>query len=200
MNKKILRTEGCKPTTPTSIFRRWCVTAIILCFTMSANAQTDTNNGDVFHGLNDLTGKTLDELIQNATDATTFSMEDPNKVFFLYNLETKQFLNSGSYWGTHVSLKYYGLPLWVDKIVKNSSWISGTTYHTDHINFAQNLQTGQGPYIAWVLRNKSADDVNSGCYTDVTTGEATGWYFEPTNDGLNSYKMHVEAFLYLLTR
>ena len=193
MNKKILRTEGCKPTTPTSIFRRWCVAAIILCFTMSANAQTgETNNGGVFHGLNDLKGKTLDELIENATDATTFSMDNPNKVFFLYNLETKQFLNSGSYWGTHVSLKYYGLPLWVDKIVKNSSWISGTTYHKDHINFAQNLKTGQGPYIAWVLRNNSANDVNSGCYTDVTTGEATGWYFEPTDDGLNSYKIYTK--------
>ncbi|MDD7507569.1 MAG: hypothetical protein PUK36_02515, partial [Prevotella sp.] len=182
MNKKILRTEGCKPTTPTSIFRRWCVTAIILCFTMSANAQTDTNNGGVFHGLNDLTGKTLDELIQNATDATTFSMEDPNKVFFLYNLETKQFLNSGSYWGTHVSLKYYGLPLWVVKVNTDKN----------RINFAQNLNTGQGPYIAWVLRNNSANDVNSGCYTDVTTGEATGWYFEPTNDGKNSYKIYTK--------
>lgn len=182
MNKKILRTGGCKPTTPTSIFRRWCVAAIILCFTMSANAKTDTNNGGVFHGLNDLTGKTLDELIQNATNATTFSMEDPNKVFFLYNLETKQFLNSGSYWGTHVSLKYYGLPLWVVKVNTDN----------DRINFAQNLQTGQGPYIAWVLRNNSANDVNSGCYTDVTTGEATGWYFKPTNDGKNSYKIYTQ--------
>ena len=186
MNKKILRTEGCKPTTPTSIFRRWCVTAIILCFTMSANAQTDTNNGGVFHGLNDLTGKTLADLLYIATDAPTFSMEEPDKVFFLYNLETKQFLNSGSYWGTHVSLKYYGLPLWVDKVE-----LDGITYN-DRINFAQNLQTGQGPYIAWVLRNNSANDVNSGCYTDVTTGEATGWYFEPTNDGKNSYKIYTK--------
>ena len=90
-------------------------------------------------------------------------MEEPDKVFFLYNLETKQFLNSGSYWGTHVSLKYYGLPLWVDKVE-----LDGITYN-DRINFAQNLQTGKGPYIAWVLRNNSANDVNSGCYTDVTT-------------------------------
>lgn len=186
MNKKILRTEGCKPTTPTSIFRRWCVTAIILCFTMSANAQTDTNNGGVFHGLNDLTGKTLADLLYIATDAPTFSMEEPDKVFFLYNLETKQFLNSGSYWGTHVSLKYYGLPLWVDKVE-----LDGITYN-DRINFAQNLQTGQGPYIAWILRKNSANDVNSGCYTDVTTGEATGWYFEPTNDGKNSYKIYTK--------
>ena len=183
MNKKILRTEGCKPTTPTSIFRRWCVTAIILCFTMSANAQTgETNNGGVFHGLNDLTGKTLADLLDIATDAPTFSMEEPDKVFFLYNLETKQFLNSGSYWGTHVSLKYYGLPLWVVKVNTDNN----------RINFAQNLKTGQGQYIAWVLRNNSANDVNSGCYTDVTTGEATGWYFEPTNDGKNSYKIYTQ--------
>lgn len=142
MNKRKLRAEGCKPASQTSIFRRWCVTAIILCFAMVANAQTGgTNDGGAFHGLNDLEGKTLQDLLDNATDAKTFSMDNPGKVFFLYNLETKQFLNSGSFWGTHVSLKYYGLPLWVDKIAKSSS---GTTYYDDRINFAQNLKTGQG--------------------------------------------------------
>lgn len=188
MNKKILRTEGCKPATPTSIFRRWCVTAIILCFTMSANAQTgETNNGGVFHGLNDLTGKTLDELRQKATDATTFSMEDPNKVFFLYNLETKQFLNSGSYWGTHVSLKYYGLPLWVVKVNTDN----------DPINFAQNLKTGQGQYIAWFKHSKDEDDPNTGCFIDRNSTEATGWYFEEVTDaaenGKNTYRIYTIA-------
>lgn len=189
MNKKILRTEGYKPTTPTSIFRRWCVTAIILCFTMSANAQTEeTNNGGAFHGLNDLTGKTLDELIQNATNATTFSMEDPDKVFFLYNLETKQFLNSGSYWGTHVSLKYYGLPLWVDKINTD----------TKRINFAQNLKTGIGPYLAWFKHSNNKDDPNTGCFIDRTKDEATGWYFqkvtdEPAENGKNTYRIYTIA-------
>lgn len=180
MNKKILRTEGCKPTTPTSILRRWCVTAIILCFTMSANAHTDTNNGGAFHGLNDLTGKTLEDLLYIATDAPTFSMEDPNKVFFLYNLETKQFLNSGSYWGTHVSLKYYGLPLWVVKVNNDNN----------RINFAQNLNTGQGQYIAWFKHSNGENSPNTGCFIDRTKDEATGWYFEATNDGKNSYKIY----------
>ena len=187
MNKKILRTEGCKPTTPTSIFRRWCVAAIILCFTMSANAQTDTNNGGVFHGLNDLTGKTLDELIKNATNATTFSMEDPDKVFFLYNLETKQFLNSGSYWGTHVSLKYYGLPLWVVKVNTDNN----------RINFAQNLKTVIGPYIAWFKHSTDKDDLNTGCFIDRKEDEATGWYFEKVTDaaenGKNTYRIYTIA-------
>ena len=187
MNKKILRTEGCKPTTPTSIFRRWCVTAIILCFTMSANAQTDTNNGGVFHGLNDLTGKTLADLLYIATDAPTFSMEDPNKVFFLYNLETKQFLNSGSYWGTHVSLKYYGLPLWVVKVNTDNN----------RINFAQNLKTGIGPYIAWFKHSTDKDDLNTGCFIDRKEDEATGWYFEKVTDaaenGKNTYRIYTIA-------
>ncbi len=187
MNKKILRTEGCKPTTPTSIFRRWCVAAIILCFTMSANAQTDTNNGGVFHGLNDLTGKTLDELIQKATDAKTFSMDNPEEVFFLYNLETKQFLNSGSYWGTHVSLKYYGLPLWVVKVNTDN----------DRINFAQNLKTGIGPYIAWFKHSTDKDDLNTGCFIDRKEDEATGWYFEKVTDaaenGKNTYRIYTIA-------
>ena len=200
MNKKILRTEGYKPTTPTSIFRRWCVTAIILCFTMSANAQTEeTNNGGAFQGLNDLTGKTFEELKEKATDAPTFSMDNPEEVFFLYNLETKQFLNSGSYWGTHVSLKYYGLPLWVDK-VKKTSLIGSTTYYDDRINFAQNLKTGQGPYIAWINHSTGKDDPNTGCFIDRKEDEATGWYFEPTNDGKNSYKIYTIPKAYPITK
>ena len=187
MNKKILRTEGCKPTTPTSIFRRWCVTAIILCFTMSANAQTDTNNGGVFHGLNDLPGKTLQDLLDNATNATTFSMDNPEEVFFLYNLETKQFLNSGSYWGTHVSLKYYGLPLWVVKVNTDNN----------RINFAQNLKTGQGQYIAWFKHSSGEDSPNTGCFIDRKKEEATGWYFEEVTDAAenrkNTYRIYTIA-------
>lgn len=188
MNKKKLRTEGCKPASPASIFRRWCVTAIILCFTMSATAQTGgTNNGGAFHGLNDLVGKTLKDLLDNATDATTFSMDDPDKVFFLYNVETKQFLNSGGYWGTHVSLKHYGLPLWVDKIKESSSG-GTTTYDKDRINFAQKLKTGQGQYIAWT---DASNKESKGCFID-RKGEATGWYFEETNDGKNTYKIYTK--------
>lgn len=189
MNNKKLRSKGCKPASPASIFRKWFLTAIILCFTMSATAQTENNLGNgAFHGLNDLAGKTLQELLYNATDATTFSMDKPEKVFFLYNLETKQFLNSGSYWGTHVSLKYYGLPLWVDKIGNS----------TDHINFAQNLKTGIGPYIAWFKHSDKQDDLNTGCFIDRKKDEATGWYFEevtdePAESGKNTYRIYTIA-------
>lgn len=188
MNDKKLRSKGFKPASPTFIFRRWFLTSIILCFTMSATAQTGEILGSsAFQGLNDLTGKTLQDLLENATDATTFSMDNPEKVFFLYNLETKQFLNSGSYWGTHVSLKYYGLPLWVDKI-ENS---------TDRINFAQNLKTGIGPYIAWFKHSNGENHPNTGCFIDRKKEEATGWYFEKVTDaaenGKNTYRIYTIA-------
>lgn len=199
MNKKKLRTEGCKPATPTSIFRKWCVTAIILCFTMSVTAQTGgSNSTGVINGLDELTGKTFDELykIAKETNKPSYNMEDPSKVFFLYNVETKQFLNSGSYWGTHVSLKHYGLPLWVDKAIKSTSG-GITTYHEDRINFAQNLETGQGPYIAWI-KGKSLDDRDTGCFIDRNDDnddkkrEATGWYFELTDGGKNTYRIYTK--------
>lgn len=189
MNSKKLRSNGCKPATPTSIFRKWCVTAIILCFTMSATAQTGgANNGGAFHGINDLVGKTFDDLykIAQETNQPSYSMEYPDKVFFLYNVETKQFLNSGGYWGTHVSLKHYGLPLWVEKISSNN----------DRINFAQNLETGQGSYIAWIKKGKGLDDPDTGCFIDRNNDnnnrEATGWYFELINDGKNTYKIYTQ--------
>lgn len=198
MNKKKLRSKGFKPASPTSIFRRWFLTSIILCFTMSATAQTgDISGSSAFQGLNDLSGKTLQELLDNATDAKTFSMDDPEKVFFLYNLETKQFLNSGSYWGTHVSLKYYGLPLWVDKIVKSTSLFGVTTYYNDRINFAQNLKTGIGPYIAWFKHSNGENHPNTGCFIDRKKEEATGWYFEKVTDaaenGKNTYRIYTIA-------
>ena len=190
MNNKKLRSKGCKPASPTSIFRRWFLTSIILCFTLSATAKTENNLGNgAIDGLNDLSGMTFDNLYTIAQEDAqpSFSMDDPKKVFFLYNLETKQFLNSGSYWGTHVSLKYYGLPLWVDKI-ENS---------TDRINFAQNLKTGQGQYIAWFTHSGGADSPNTGCFIDRQNSEATGWYFEEVEDAAekekNTYRIYTKV-------
>ena len=190
MNNKKLRSKGFKPASPTSIFRRWFLTSIILCFTMSATAQTENNLGNgAIDGLNDLSGMTFDNLYMIAKEDAqpSFSMDDPKKVFFLYNLETKQFLNSGSYWGTHVSLKYYGLPLWVDKI-ENS---------TDRINFAQNLKTGEGQYIAWFTHSGGADSPNTGCFIDRKNNEATGWYFEKVTDAAekekNTYRIYTKV-------
>lgn len=201
MNNKKLRSKGCKPASPTSIFRRWFLTSIILCFTLSATAKTENNLGNgAIDGLNDLSGMTFDNLYTIAQEDAqpSFSMDDPKKVFFLYNLETKQFLNSGSYWGTHVSLKYYGLPLWVDKIVKSKDWWGNPTdYYTDRINFAQNLKTGIGPYIAWFKDSNGENHPNTGCFIDRKKEEATGWYFEKVTDaaenGKNTYRIYTIA-------
>ena len=64
-------------------------------------------------GIEYLEGKTEDEIKAAAvTSDTNLSDDDPDKVFFLYNVKTGKFLNAGGYWGTHVSLKDYPLSLW----------------------------------------------------------------------------------------
>ena len=42
-----------------------------------------------------------------------FPTKDKSQIFFLYNVKTGLLLNVGGYWGTHVSLQEYGMPLWV---------------------------------------------------------------------------------------
>ena len=81
-------------------------------------------------GLEDLVGKTENEIKKAVTSGSKLNDDYPDKVFFLYNVKTGKFLNAGGYWGTHVSLKDYPLSLWAEK----------HTYGTKKlIDFKQNI-------------------------------------------------------------
>lgn len=56
----------------------------------------------------------MSEIISNAGTTLAFP-EEKEKMLFLYNVQTKKFLNVGGYWGTHVSLQEYGKPFWAVK-------------------------------------------------------------------------------------
>ena len=60
-------------------------------------------------GIEYLDGMSEDYIKGAVTTGSTLSDADPDKVFFLYNVKTRKFLNAGGYWGTHVSLKDYPL-------------------------------------------------------------------------------------------
>lgn len=132
-------------------------------------------------GLEDLPGKTEDEIMKAALESgSTLSDAEPDKVFFLYNVKTGKFLNAGGYWGTHVSLKDYPLSLWAEK----------NTYGTQTlIDFKQNMETGQGKYLGWM---DGATDPDDGVFIDRKQNETThyGWVFVPQNDGKNTYKIY----------
>lgn len=145
-------------------------------------AADGSNNFDTmqgFKGLEDLVGKTEDEIKKAALEPDEgLSDADQNKVFFLYNVKTGKFLNAGGYWGTHVSLKDYPLSLWA---VKNTK--------TNQIEFKQNLETGQGQYLGWMDGSKDYDD---GVFIDrnLTDGTHYGWGFELQENGKYTYKIY----------
>lgn len=148
---------------------------------MRTGADGSNNFGAIqgVKGLEDLVGKTVDEIKKAALEPDEgLSDADQNKVFFLYNVKTGKFLNAGGYWGTHVSLKDYPLSLWA---VKNTK--------TNQIEFKQNLETGQGQYLGWMDGSKDYDD---GVFIDrnLTDGTHYGWGFELQENGKYTYKIY----------
>ena len=141
-------------------------------------------------GLEYLVGKTEEESKTNAvTSDKNLSDADPDKVFFLYNVETGKFLNAGGYWGTHVSLKDYPLSLWA----KTNTYTGNTQ---PLIDFIQNLETGQSQYLGWKGK-AGGTDPDDGVFIDRHQDEPThyGWVFELQNDGKNqnTYKIYTYA-------
>lgn len=96
--------------------------AIFLLFGAVKGTKAQDSNGSAFDGLEKLVGIP-------AADMKTYASEGKHgtfptlksRIFFLYNVKTGLLLNVGGYWGTHVSLQEYGMPLSVYK--DNDDWI-----------------------------------------------------------------------------
>ena len=142
-------------------------------------------------GIEYLDGMSEDYIKGAVTTGSTLSDADPDKVFFLYNVKTRKFLNAGGYWGTHVSLKDYPLSLWAK--TNNYKFFTGLIRYTTQnlIDFVQNLETGVGQYLGWM----SGSDTDEGVFIDRKQDEGThyGWVFEPQNDTKNTYKIYTYA-------
>lgn len=89
--------------------------AIFLLFGAVKGTKAQDSNGSAFDGLENLVGISASEMANYAKNGKhgEFPTTDKNKIFFLYNVKTNLLLNVGGYWGTHVSLQEYGMPLWV---------------------------------------------------------------------------------------
>lgn len=99
--------------------------AIFLLFGAVKGAKAEDSNGSAsaFDGLENLVGISASEMANYASQGKLgeFPTTYKNKIFFLYNVKTGLLLNAGGYWGTHVSLQEYGMPLWVYK--DTDGWI-----------------------------------------------------------------------------
>lgn len=95
-----------------SIFAVFLAIFLLFGAVKGTKAQESNGSASAFDGLENLVGISASEMANNASKGVhgTFPTEK-NKIFFLYNVKTGLLLNVGGYWGTHVSLQEYGMPL-----------------------------------------------------------------------------------------
>lgn len=156
------------------------VTALIV----AATAQTCFAQNAI-EGVQDLVGKTITDLRSGTTDVDKYPHEDLTKIFFLYNVKTGQFFNAGGYWGTEGTMRDYPLKLWAKD--------PGSGDNT--IRFAMELKTNQGEYIKWAGGNDPL--VDYGVFIDrfiKSEYSSNDWFFTPTNDGKNTYKIYTKKY------
>lgn len=167
--------------------KRTCIAKAVAVFAVasiaiSANAQEQP----VITGIDKLPGISQDELLKNAITGTTFPTSDESKQFFLYNVKTGRFLNAGSYWGTHASLKQYGEPLAVI-----DGGIEKYGDKSQILQFIMEMNGTEGNFVGWcgVPATTGENHPNVGVYVDRNNGDVYGWVLEPTNDGKNTYRL-----------
>lgn len=179
--------------------KRTCIAKALAVFAVASiaiNANAQSNDLADVQTLDDLPGKTLAEIKKNAVTDGQFPETDKNKMFFLYNVKTRKFLNVGGYWGTHISLEEYGKPFWAVK-----KYISGS--EQDAIYFTQNMNTGSGHFLGWFGTAANAESTEDDRYRDIgvfvdrprvdgSTVLIYGWELEEvTNDTQkNTYRIY----------
>lgn len=172
-------------------FTTFIALLVMLLFVIGGSLQVqaqDTNtNGTHITGIESLTGCSKEDVINAAISDNTFPEDDKSKIFFLYNVKTGLLLNAGGYWGTHVSLKEYGMPLWIH--IDKNDWI--------HLaqKFDDRNGAGEGNYLEYETgKDNPADDgvYIDRAYLNGTTIVRRGWKLEPVKDkdNTNKYKLY----------
>lgn len=179
-------------------FTTFIALLVVLLFviggSLQVQAQVTNTNGTHIAGIESLTGCSEDQVKAANISDYTFPEEDKTKIFFLYNVKTGLLLNAGGYWGTHVSLKEYGMPLWI---------------HIDEdkrIHLAQKFDTKEskkeGNYLEYETGYRSSESKDNGVYIDRAYIDKDskkivkrGWKLEAVNDKTkpNTYRLYTQS-------
>lgn len=167
---------------------------VVLLFVIGGSLQVqaqDTNtNGTHIAGIESLDGCSEKQVKDAAISDNTFPEDDKSKIFFLYNVKTGLLLNAGGYWGTHVSLKEYGMPLWIH--IDSEGWI--------HLaqEFDSKESKEEGNYLEYETGNSPEED--NGVYIDRAyiyklTGTLKnivkrGWELEAVSGKTHTYRLY----------
>lgn len=160
---------------------------------LQVQAQDANTNGTPIAGIESLTGCSEKQVRAAVSSGNTFPEDDKSKIFFLYNVKTGLLLNAGGYWGTHVSLKEYGMPLWIH--IDKNDWI--------HLGqkFDSKESKEEGNYLEYETGNKPSED--NGVYIDRAyiyklTGTLKnivkrGWKLEAVSGKTNTYRLYTHS-------
>ena len=160
MMKKIYDLTELKRTFVSSKTKLFAVLTIIIFMIVGclhAQAQ-NVSLGASIDNIDNLPGQKETNVKAAAISDNSFPEDDKSKIFFIYNVKTGLLLNTGGYWGTHVSLKEFGMPLWVHLDTN------------DYIHFAQKFDkvgagAGEGNYMEYENKSKESDP-DQGVYVD----------------------------------
>ena len=169
--------------------------AIFLLFGAVKGTKAQESNGSAFDGLKNLVGISASDMANYAKNGKhgEFPTTDKNQIFFLYNVQTDLLLNVGGYWGTHVSLQEYGMPLWV---YADGDWI-----HFQQDIDKQSTSSGEGCSLEYFYdaNNTGAAAVNNGVFVDrdiyasksSSTVIQRGWKIVPIEgDDKNTFRIY----------
>lgn len=160
---------------------------------LQVQAQVTNTNGTPIAGIESLTGCSEDQVRAAYISDNTFPEDKKEKIFFLYNVKTGLLLNAGGYWGNHVSLKEYGMPLWIH--IDEDKWI----------HLAQKFDTKEskkeGNYLEYETGYRGSESIDNGVYIDRAyiykglTGTLKniikrGWKLEAVSGKTNTYKLY----------
>lgn len=180
-------------------FTTFIALLVVLLFVIGGSLQVqaqDTNtNGTHIAGIESLNGCSEDDVINAAISDNTFPEDDKSKIFFLYNVKTGLLLNAGGYWGTHVSLKEYGMPLWIH--IDEDKWIHlGQKFDSkeskEEGNYLEYETVGSDPTTdigVFIDRAYLYTKKNIWGYT-TTTIVRRGWKMEAVEGKTYTYKLY----------
>lgn len=171
--------------------------AIFLLFGAVKGTKAQDSNGSAFDGLENLDGISAEQMKTYASNGVhgTFPT-DKSQIFFLYNVKTGLLLNVGGYWGTHVSLQEYGMPLSVYKDKDN--WIH-FQQDIDKQGAVSGSQEGCSLEYFYDAKNTGNAAVNNGVFVDrdiyasksSSTVIQRGWTIEPiSGDPKNTFRIY----------
>ena len=179
-----------------SIFAAFLAIFLLFGAAKGIKAQDSNGSASAFDGLEDLTGISAADMKTNASKGEhgKFPTTDKSQIFFLYNVKTGLLLNVGGYWGTHVSLQEYGMPLWVYQ--DTEGWI-----HFQQDIDKQGALSGnqEGCSLEYFWADKGYASTSIGVFVDrdiypSTTDKSKiiqrGWTIEPTGDTKNTFRIY----------